>query len=255
MSKAKLRESIVAVACVIVASASAVGLKASGYYVARTGQTLKRKIPIYRVEREDSLASISFDCAWGADNTIKILDALDFYGVKCTFFVVQFWAEKYPEVLKEISARGHEIGTHSKTHPKMSTLSKEQIEQELVSSCDAVERIVGKRPTLFRPPFGDYDDSVIEVASSLGLATIQWSVDSLDWKDLSAEQIASRVVKKTEGGSIILAHNNGLHTLESLPLIFSALSPKGIVFRPIGELIYADGYEIAPDGTQKKTKK
>lgn len=255
MRKSKLRESIVAVACAVVATASAVGLKASGYYVARTSQTLKRKIPIYCVEREDSVASISFDCAWGADNTIKILDALDFYGVKCTFFVVQFWAEKYPDVLKEISERGHEIGTHSKTHPKMSTLSKEQIEQELVSSCDAVERIVGSRPTLFRSPFGDYDDLVIEVASSLGLSTIQWSVDSLDWKNLSADQIAARVVKKTESGSIILAHNNGLHTLESLPLIFSALSQKGIVFRPIGELIYTDGFEISPDGTQKKTKK
>lgn len=224
----------------------------SGNYVVYTAGTKKKKIPIYGVKRDDNSISISFDCAWGADYTDKILDALDFYDVKCTFFVVQFWAEKYPEHLKKIADRGHEIGTHSKTHPNMSKLTTAEIEEELKSSVNAIESVTGKKVTLFRPPFGDYDDKVITVAEKLGLYTIQWNVDSLDWKNLSAEQIAARVLKKAKSGSIILMHNNGLHTLESLPLIFSATQQKGFVYRPIGELIYTDDFEITPDGTQIK---
>lgn len=228
-------------------------LKASGNYVVYTANTSKKKLPVYGVKRDDDSLSISFDCAWGIEYTDGILDALDFYGVKATFFVVQFWAEKYPDYLKKISERGHEIGTHSKTHPKMSKLSEKAIEEELTSSVKAIEEITGKKVTLFRPPFGDYNDRLITVAEKLGLNTVQWSVDSLDWKNLSAEEIATRVVKKAKSGSIILMHNNGLHTLESLPLIFAATQQKGLVYRPIGELIYTDDYKILPDGTQIKT--
>ena len=94
---------------------------------------------------------------------------------------------------------------------------------------------------------------LVETAKEAGLYTIQWDVDSLDWKNLSAEEIATRVIKKAKSGSIILMHNNGLHTLESLPLIFAATQQKGLVYRPIGELIYTDDYKILPDGTQIKT--
>ena len=229
-------------------------LSVTGGYAIYTANTNKRKLPVYCVERDDNAISISFDCAWGADYTEKILDTLDFYNVKATFFVVEFWAEKYPEVLKKIVDKGHEVGTHSKTHPKMSRLSVSKIEDELKSSVEAIEKIGGKKVTLFRPPFGDYDDELIETAEKLGLKTIQWSVDSLDWKDLSAEQIAVRVIGKTKSGSIILMHNNGLHTLDSLPLIFTDLQRKGFVFRPISELIYTEDYEITPDGTQRKIK-
>ena len=209
-------------------------------------------MPVYGVKRDDDSLSISFDCAWGVEYTDGILDALDFYGVKATFFVVQFWAEKYPDYLKKIVERGHEVGTHSKTHPKMSKLSAEAIEEELKSSVAAIENVTGQKVKLFRPPFGDYDDKVITAAENLGLYTIQWNVDSLDWKNLSAEQIAARVIKKAGSGSIILMHNNGLHTAESLPLIFTATQQKGFVYRPIGELIYTDDFRITPDGTQIK---
>ena len=165
---------------------------------------------------------------------------------------MQFWAEKYPDYLKKIVERGHEVGTHTKTHPKMSKLSAEEIEEELKSSVAAIENVTGQKVKLFRPPFGDYDDKVITAAENLGLYTIQWNVDSLDWKNLSAEQIAARVIKKAGSGSIILMHNNGLHTAESLPLIFTATQQKGFVYRPIGELIYTDDFRITPDGTQIK---
>ena len=134
----------------------------------------------------------------------------------------------------------------------MSKLSAEEIEEELKSSVAAIENVTGQKVKLFRPPFGDYDDKVITAAENLGLYTIQWNVDSLDWKNLSAEQISARVIKKAGSGSIILMHNNGLHTAESLPLIFTATQQKGLVYRPISELIYTDDFRITPDGTQIK---
>ncbi|MBQ7373924.1 MAG: polysaccharide deacetylase family protein [Clostridia bacterium] len=219
-------------------------------YAVFTLATKDRDLPIYCVDRKDEKLSISFDCAWGTDYTDKILDALDFYKVKCTFFMTQFWVEKYPDYVKKISERGHEIGTHSRTHSHMSKMTADEIKDELTTSANAIEKITGKKVTLFRPPYGDYDDLLVKTAREMGMYTIQWSVDSLDWKDLSADQIASRILKKAESGSIILCHNNGLHTADSLPLIFSALIEKGLNFQPIGELIYKSGYKVDVSGKQ-----
>lgn len=211
-----------------------------------------RKLPIYSVERTDNKISISFDCAYGADYTEKLLDVLDEYDVKCTFFMVEFWVKKFPDLVKEISNRGHEIGTHSKTHPKMSTLSKTQIEEELLSSIKAIEDITGKKVEVFRPPYGDYDNELIEVCEKLKLYPIQWDVDSIDWKDISAEQITKRIISKTKSGSIILCHNNGLHTAEALPYVLSNLKEKGFKFVEIGKLIYKENYKINSFGVQIK---
>lgn len=213
-----------------------------------------RKLPVYRVDRDDKKISISFDCAWGVDYTDGILDELDRFGVKCTFFVVKFWVEKYPDYVKKIIERGHEIGTHSSTHPHMSKLSKAAIEIELLDSVKAIEDLTGKKVELFRAPFGEYTDTVITTAESLNLLTIQWDVDSLDWKDLSKEKIAERVIKKAKIGSIILCHNNGKHTLEALPLIFSTLISSGYEFLPISELVYKSDYVIDSLGEQKRNQ-
>ncbi len=210
-----------------------------------------RQLPIYRVEREDKLISISFDCAWGDEYTDELLKTMDDYGVKCTFFAVEFWTKKYPERIQKIASSGHEIGTHSATHSHMSKLGREEIKKELESSSEAISDITGKKVELFRAPFGEYDDKLIITAKEMGLFTIQWDVDSLDWKDLSAEKIAERVTKKVKSGSIILCHNNGLHTAESLPIIFKTLQSEGYKFVTIGELIFRDNFVILPDGTQK----
>lgn len=214
---------------------------------------VKRSLPIYSVEREDKKIAISFDCAWGVEHTDAILEAMERNGVKCTFFAVQFWVEKYPEYVKKIVAAGHEMGTHSRTHPYMSRLSEEKIRAELTDSAAAIASVMGKTVELFRPPYGDYNDLLIETSRSLGLEPIQWDVDSLDWKNLSAQEIARRVIGGVRDGSIILCHNNGLHTAEALPLIFSTLQNKGYEFVPIGELIYRGGYTIDNTGRQKKS--
>ena len=212
--------------------------------------TKARSLPIYSVAREEKKIAISFDCAWGTEHTDAILKALDQNDVRCTFFMVEFWTEKYPEYVKKIDEAGHEIGTHSKTHPYMSKLSEAEIRAELSSSSEAITAVTGKKVDLFRPPYGDYDNLVIDTAKSMGIYSIQWDVDSLDWKDLSATDIAMRIINGVKPGSIILCHNNGLHTAEALPLIFSTLQNRGYEFGPIGELIYRENYTIDSAGKQ-----
>lgn len=212
-----------------------------------------RSLPIYRVNRNDKKISISFDCAWGVDYTDQILSIAEKFNVKCTFFAVQFWVEKYPDYVKKISQAGHDVETHSATHSHMSRLSKNAIIKELEESKEAIEKLTGKPVRLFRPPFGEYDNLLIDTAKEMGLYSVQWDVDSLDWKDLSASEIAERVLKRVKSGSIILCHNNGLHTAESLPMIFSTLINEGYEFLPISELIYKENYLIGSDGEQRQT--
>ncbi|MBR2975137.1 MAG: polysaccharide deacetylase family protein [Clostridia bacterium] len=209
----------------------------------------KRKVPIYKVATDSNRVSISFDAAWGADKTLQILDVCDQYNVKATFFLVGFWVDKFPEMVEEIARRGHEIGTHSQTHPQMSKLSAQQVSNELSTSCSKISAITGNTVTVFRAPFGDYNNQLLEVASGLGLYTIQWSIDSLDWKGISAQQIAERVTKATRG-DIILCHNNSDHIVQALPAIFTALQGKGLTFVPIGQLIYKTDYTVDHTGVQ-----
>ncbi|MBQ4052723.1 MAG: polysaccharide deacetylase family protein [Clostridia bacterium] len=209
-----------------------------------------RSLPIYSVETEEKKIAISFDCAWGVDFTDTLLDVMAKNDVRCTFFAVQFWVEKYPEYVEKIVAAGHEIGTHSRTHPYMSKLSETQIRDELTTSSAAIEKLTGQKVTLFRPPYGDYNNLLIDTCKDMGLYPIQWDVDSLDWKNLSATEIAMRIINGAKNGSIILCHNNGLHTAEALPLIFSTLKNRGFTFVPIGELIYRENYTIDHNGRQ-----
>ncbi len=209
-----------------------------------------RSLPIYSVERDDNRVALSFDCAWGVEHTDSLLSTLEAENVRVTFFTVQFWAEKYPEYLKKIADAGHEIGTHSATHSYMSRLSETEIKKELETSCAAIEKVTGKDVELFRPPYGDYDDLLIDTSNAMGLYPIQWDVDSLDWKDLSASDIAARIVSRVKSGSIVLMHNNGLHTAEALPIVIDTLKANGFEFVPVGELIYRENYTIDASGRQ-----
>ena len=235
------------------AFAGALALASWGAYAADAASVYwsgERSLPVYSVEREDNKIAITFDCAWGDEYTGQLLAALEAANVRATFFTVQFWAEKYPEHLKEIAAAGHEIGTHSATHSYMSRLSEAEIRAELTSSAAAITAATGEEVTLFRPPYGDYDDLLVDTAADMGMLTIQWDVDSLDWKDLSAQEIAQRIVSQAKSGSIILCHNNGLHTAEALPIVLDALHAKGFEFVPVGELVYRENFTIDRTGRQ-----
>ncbi len=222
----------------------------TGAYVIAAGRTTKR-LPIYCVETKEKVVNLSFDASWGAEKTLKILEILTEYNAKANFFAVGFWAEKYSEILTTLSKSGRfEIGTHSNTHPHMSRLSRVQIATELDLSKKIIEEITGQEITLFRAPFGEYSDTLIEEAEKRGLYTIQWDVDSLDWKGLSAEEITTRVLGRVKCGSIILMHNDGEHTLEALPLILEGLKNKGYKPVRLSSLIYKENYEIDHTGKQ-----
>lgn len=215
----------------------------------------ERLLPIYCVKTDKKQIAISFDAAWGNDDTGTLIDILAEYDVPATFFVVGSWVDKYPESVKQLSDAGHQIQNHSNTHPHMPQLSREQMRDELESCNDKIEAITGVRPTLHRPPYGDYDNALIEVMDSLGMKTIQWSVDSLDWKDsASAQSICDRVTKKVTNGSIVLFHNDADHTPEALPTILKCLKDEGYEFVFISDLILKDNYEIDHAGMQCPTE-
>lgn len=244
----RLKSVVMALAFILLAVTG--GFAASAAGAAEVYWSGDRSLPIYCVDRDDNKIAISFDCAWGVEHTDAILENLAQAGVRATFFTVQFWAETFPEYLKKLDEAGHEIGTHSATHSYMSKLGESEIRAELESSSAAITAVTGKEVTLFRPPYGDYDNLLIDTCNAMGLYSIQWDVDSLDWKDLSAADIAERVVSRVKSGSIILCHNNGLHTAEALPVIIDSLRAKGFEFVPIGELIYRENYTLDNTGKQ-----
>ncbi len=211
-----------------------------------------KKLPIYCAKTDKPQVAISFDAAWGDDSTQGLLDCLSKYKVKATFFLTGGWVNKYPEDVKKIAAAGHDIGNHSQNHKQMSQLTKAECMKEIGEVHDKVKVLTGKDMNLFRPPFGDYNNNLINVCNELKYYCIQWDVDSLDWKDYDAKTITNRILKDKHlgNGSIILMHNNGKHTLEALPAIIEGLQAKGYEIVPISQLIYKENYEMDHEGRQ-----
>jgi len=210
----------------------------------------ERQLPIYCVQKDYKVVSISFDAAWGNEDTQQLIDILGKYGVKATFFVVGEWVDKYPESVKALHDAGHEIMNHSSDHAHFNSLSGDEIIADLNACNDKIEAVTGVRPTLFRCPYGEYDDHVINATRSIGMEPIQWDVDSLDWKDLSAADITKRVTSKVQPGSIVLFHNAAKNTPEALPSIIEYLLQEGYTFVPISEIILKGEYTIDHTGRQ-----
>ena len=194
--------------------------------------------------------AISFDAAWGADKTSEIMTLCEEYGVSATFFLVGFWVEDYPDVARTIAERGFEIGLHSSTHPDMVNLSAKQMSLELSKNQDIIQTVCGVEANLFRPPYGSYNDTLINVCKDLDIIAVQWSVDSLDWKGLSASEIAGRVCSKSKEGSIVLFHNNSDNIIGAIKLVLEYYKNNNYEVVPVGELIYRDHYTINQQGQQ-----
>lgn len=209
-----------------------------------------RQLPIYCVQKDYKVLSISFDAAWGNEDTQQLIDILGKYNIKATFFVVGAWVDKYPESVKALHDAGHEVMSHSNSHAHFNSLSTDEIIADLNTCNDKIEAVTGVRPTLFRCPYGEYDDHVINAVRSLGIEPIQWDVDSLDWKELPADEITARVTSRVQPGSIVLFHNAAIHTPEALPGIIEALLREGYQFVPISQLIITGSYTIDHTGKQ-----
>ncbi len=240
-----------AVAAVIFLLVSITGLPL-GFVEIEVTTPSERLVPIYYVNTPEKQVAFSFDASWGAEKTPVLLEILDQYNIKTTFFVAGFWVEEYPELIEKISEEGHEIGNHTATHPQMSRLSEKEIQKEVKEVENKIYEVTGKRTTLFRPPFGDYNNTTISTLEDMDYQVIQWSIDSLDWKNLSKEAIVERVTGREHNGAIILFHNDGLNTPEALPEIIEYYHDHGYEIVPVSELIYQDNYEICPHtGAQK----
>lgn len=242
----KYRTAVMGTVGLLCVCAMVIGLRAGRVSAAAEA----RDLPIYNVQRDDKVIAISFDAAWGDEQTQPLMDILAEYQVKTTFFVVGEWVDKYPEQVKALAEAGHEVMNHSNKHPHMTKLSREEMAAELNGCNDKIEAITGVRPILFRAPYGDYNNAVVGCARDCGMFTIQWDVDSLDWKDLTPAQIRERVVPKVKPGSIVLFHNGGKHTPEALPAVLKALQEDGYRIVPVSELIYRDNYSIDHAGMQ-----
>jgi polysaccharide deacetylase family sporulation protein PdaB len=210
----------------------------------------ERNLPIYCVQRDNKAVSLTFDAAWGNEDTQMLIDILGKYNVKATFFVVGDWVDKYPESVKALSDAGHEVMNHSNDHAHFNSLSTDEIVANVSACNDKIEAVTGKRPTLFRAPYGEYDDHVVTALDSMDMHTIQWDVDSLDWKDLVAEDIYDRVTSKVQPGSIVLFHNAALHTPEALSSIIEYLIQNGYEIVPVSQLILTGEYTIDHTGRQ-----
>lgn len=210
-----------------------------------------RSLPVYGVKREDKKIALTIDAAWDADKTPFILDTLDTYHIKATFFLCGVWVNTYPDYVKEIAQRGHEIGNHSLSHPHMSKLSPSEIKKELIDLDNTIEELTGKRCTLFRPPFGEYNNTVIDTVREAGYEVIQWTRDTVDWKkERSAQTILDGVLPKLQSGDIILSHNNGYKIETYLPILIETCQKNGYTFVTVSELLLEGETGIDGNGIQ-----
>lgn len=210
----------------------------------------RRELPVYCVEHADKVVSISFDASWGGDKTMDILDILDAHQVKTTFFLVGGWVDKFPELVKEIVARGHEIGNHSDSHAHMSQQSVAEIQAELRMMSDKVETLTGERPTLFRPPYGDYNDRLITTTRAEGYEAVQWSIDSLDWKDRGTADIIKQCTTRVDNGDIVLFHNDSNDIVNALPTVIKHYQGLGYEIIPVSEILLKGETTIDVQGKQ-----
>ena len=215
-----------------------------------------RKIPVYSVDvqGDEKVIALTFDAAWGADKTQGILDIMNDFDAKGTFFLVGFWIDKFEAETKAIADAGFDIGNHSKNHLNMPKLSSEAIRDEINYVNERVFGLTGTKPTYFRAPYGDYDNKLMTTLEELCMTGVQWSIDSLDWKGLSAKQIYDRVVPKAKSGDIILFHNNSDHVLDALPMVLTGLRAAGFRFVKLSELVATANYSVDNNGVQHAEK-
>ncbi|WP_343208780.1 polysaccharide deacetylase family protein [Anaerolentibacter hominis] len=229
-----------------------IGMKVVPAAVTVTNQSNGKELPIYCVDTEEKKVALSFDAAWGDEDTEAILKILDDFDIKVTFFMTGGWVEKYPDDVKAIAAAGHDLGNHSETHKQMSALSKEECLEEIKKPHEKVKALTGIEMNLFRPPYGDYNNTLVNSVKESGYHCIQWSVDSLDWKDYGTDNIISTVLdhKALDNGAIILMHNGARYTREALPAIIKGLQDKGYEIVPISQLIHTGDYYMDNTGKQ-----
>ncbi len=227
-----------------------IALRDAGY--TQTINASARLLPIYSVETDEKCVAITFDSAWGDEDTQKILDALSKNNAKATFFVTGDYLDRCAVSAKAFFDAGHEIANHSNMHPHPNKLSEAQLKEDTKKCEEKIYAITGKNNNLYRAPYGEYNNDTVSAINSMGYYFIQWDADSLDYKNLSDEQICERILKRVKNGSIILFHTGTKNTASALEKLLPKLSEMGYSFKSVGELIYKDDFYIDNSGRQIK---
>ncbi len=212
---------------------------------------ISKLLPVYKVSTQEKKVALTLNCAWNDSDITSILETLKRQNCKVTFFMVGEWVKKFPEAAKKIKEAGHEIASHSNTHPHVTQMTYEQNVQEIEESIKILQDTTGATVKLYRPPYGEYNDTVIQAANDKGLIPIQWSLDTLDYTNLTGEQMWKRIEGKLSNGDIILMHNGTTHTADSLEMILQNVKNKGYEIVPVSDLVYHENYIIDINGIQK----
>lgn len=195
----------------------------------------KENTPVYRGNSTDGV-SLMINVYWGTEYIDGMLEILERYDCKATFFIGGCWAVKYPEVLGKIVEKEHELGNHGYFHKQHSKLTTEQNTTEITSCEKVVWQLTGVRTELFAPPSGDFDKKTLAACEALGYRTIMWSRDTIDWRDKSADIVYERATKNTKPGELILMHPTQ-HTLQALEKIVQYYKENNIKLITVGENI------------------
>lgn len=187
---------------------------------------------------DEGIEKLAFACnvVWGTEHVPQMLDIFENAEIKITFFIGGEWAKDNPELLKEMSNRGHELGNHGYYHKHHNQLSLDQNRQEISQTEDVLREITGIKTRLFAPPYGEFNDTTLEAAESLGYKTIMWSIDTIDWRREGAQVISNRVLKKPHNGAIVLMHPVE-DTVEALPVIIEELRDRGFEIGTVSDIL------------------
>jgi peptidoglycan/xylan/chitin deacetylase (PgdA/CDA1 family) len=189
------------------------------------------QVPEPRVRPRPGTVALTFDDGPSPATTPAVLDVLDRYGVKATFFVIGRSAAAHPDLIREIARRGHSIQNHTWSHPWLTRHSDATIEAQLVEGAAAIEVITGRPPACWRPPYMAINTRVQDVADRLGYRTILWDVDPFDWRRPGSSVVANHVLRHTRDGDIVLFHDTtGPSTTSALPAIIEGLRARGLGF-------------------------
>ena len=252
MNKGKIISGIVALTTVLVLFLIANAFRSNEIKTIGTSAKVEKVLPVYCVDTQEEKVSLTINCAWNADDVDLILSTLAKNNVKVTFFMVGDWVEKYPDAVKKIYDAGQEIANHSDTHPHVNNLDYDTNVIQIVNCSNKINAIIGKGTSLYRGPYGEYNDTVLKAAKDTNHIAIQWSIDTLDYEGLTGDQMWGRIEPKLTNGSIILMHNGTENTALSLDSIIKNIKDKGYDIVPVSELIYKDNYIIDVNGVQHK---
>lgn len=236
-NKQKINSYLVAASTVVILFILSFFLINADMKAIETSTDTSNLTPINSVETNKKQISLSINCEWNADDIDKILETLEKCNVKTTFFLTGKWVEKYPEAVKKIFEKGHEIANHSDKNECVTNLSREQNVEDILNCTNKIKNITGTEANLYRSPYGEYNDTVIKAAEDYGYKVIGWSIDTLDYEGLNTDQMWDRINKDLKNGAIILMHNGTENTADALETIIRNIQKKGYNIIKVSDLI------------------